>query len=262
MSEPRSTGKVAVVAGAGEGTGRSAALAFARDGADVVVGARTASRLDALVEEITALGRRGLAVPFDLADPASCRALVDRAAEELGRVDALVNVATLGGDPSTVEALDADRLRRAFEINVVGVLEVSRAALPHLRAAGGGAIVQVSTQAARVSRAYLSAYTATKAAMVTASKTMAREVGRDGIRVNVLVPGFIEGADLDGVFAGMAERRGGTVEEIRAEAERELLLRRIPTVEDMADAILYLGTVRSRAVTGIELDVNGGGWFP
>src|SRR4051794_24898595 len=126
--------QVAIVAGAGDGIGRATALALARAGADVAVAARRSGPLSELADEIAKLtGRRVIAIPTDIADQDACRALVDTAAERLGRVDVVVNVATY--NPSArLEDLDPDEFRRAFEINVLGVLAISRAALPHLRA--------------------------------------------------------------------------------------------------------------------------------
>ncbi|MFE3198258.1 SDR family NAD(P)-dependent oxidoreductase [Embleya sp. NPDC059237] len=250
--------RVAIVAGAGAGIGRASALALARDGADLVLAARRPEPLRELADEIRELtGRRVLAVPTDLADHGACRALVDTAARESGRVDVVVNVATY--NPSgRLEELDPDEFRRAFEINVLGVLAVSRAALPHLRAVGGGSIVQISSEAPRAKLVGLGAYAATKAAMEVASGVLAKEVGPDGIRVNVVVAGYTENAKLAGYIADIAARRAVPESEVRAELTRSSALRRITRPEDIADAVAFLASDRARAITGTVVPVTSG----
>ncbi|MGW9207182.1 SDR family NAD(P)-dependent oxidoreductase [Embleya sp. NPDC055664] len=250
--------RVAIVAGAGAGIGRASALALARDGADLVLAARRPEPLRELADEIRELtGRRVLAVPTDLADQGACRALVDTAARESGRVDVVVNVATY--NPSgRLEELDPDEFRRAFEINVLGVLAVSRAALPHLRAVGGGSIVQISSEAPRAKLVGLGAYAATKAAMEVASGVLAKEVGPDGIRVNVVVAGYTENAKLAGCIADIAARREVPESEVRAELTRSSALRRITRPEDIADAVAFLASDRARAITGTVVPVTSG----
>ncbi|GCD93429.1 SDR family oxidoreductase [Embleya hyalina] len=250
--------RVAIVAGAGAGIGRASALALARDGADLVLAARRPEPLGELADEIRALtGRRVLAVPTDLADQGACRALVDIAARESGRVDVVVNVATY--NPSgRLEELDPDEFRRAFEVNVLGVLAVSRAALPYMRAVGGGSIVQIGSEAPRAKLVGLGAYAATKAAMEVASGVLAKEVGPDGIRVNVVVAGYTENAKLAGYIADIAARRNVPESEVRAELTRSSALRRITRPEDVADAVAFLACDRARAITGTVVPVTSG----
>ncbi|HEY7138160.1 MAG TPA: SDR family oxidoreductase [Acidimicrobiia bacterium] len=254
-------GKVAIVSGAGEGIGRSCALAFARDGADVALGARRPEQLERVADEVRALGRRALTVPTDVAEPAQCRELVSRTVAELGRVDAVVNVAALSDAHTTVEDTDWEVFRRVFEVNVIGTLEVSRAAIGPMRAAGGGSIVQISSTAMRSRPAKQAPYASTKSALVVASQVLAREAGPDNVRVNVVVPGYVTGPHLDALFATMAERRGQTVEEIFAEAASLTALGRIPSPDDVAEAVLFLASGRGAGITGVTLDVNAGLWI-
>jgi NAD(P)-dependent dehydrogenase (short-subunit alcohol dehydrogenase family) len=253
--------RVAIVCGAGDGIGRSCALAFARDGADVALGARNANRLARIADEVRAAGRRALAVPTDITDLAQCRNLVEHTVGEFGRVDVVVNVATAADQHTTVEDTDWDEFRRHFETNVLGVLEVSRAAAAAMRRTGGGAIVQISTGAIRSMPARRAAYTSTKQALVTASQVMAREVGRDGVRVNVVAPGYVTGATLDRLFADTATKRGRSVEEVTDEAAAQSALHRFVDPDDVAEAVLFLASDRSSAITGIVLDINAGMWI-
>jgi NAD(P)-dependent dehydrogenase (short-subunit alcohol dehydrogenase family) len=251
-------GRVAVLAGAGEGIGLASALALAEEGADLVLGARWPEPLRALAERIAdRTGRKVLAVPTDIADRDACHALVGAAAGDLGRVDVVVNIATYN-PAGRVEDLDRDEFRRAFDVNVLGVLEVSRAALPHMRAVGGGSIVQISSEAPRMKLPHLAAYASTKMAMEIASATMAREVGRDGIRVNVVVAGYTDNEKLAGYLEDVAQRRGSTVEAVREELAQSAALRRITQPEDIAEAVRFLASPRSRGMTGTVTHVTSG----
>jgi 3-oxoacyl-[acyl-carrier protein] reductase len=252
-------GKVAVVAGAGPGIGRACALAFARSGAEVVVAARRPEALSALADEVAATtGRRTLAAPTDVGDLAQCRQLIETTVAEFGRIDAVVNVATYGGGFNAVDQMDFDEYRRAFEVNVLGTLEISRSAARHMRASGGGSIVQISTLGVRGLLEKQAAYISTKAAMVAASLIMAKEVGRYGVRVNIVTPGYTTGEPLDRMFAEIAARRGRTAEEVSAEAASRSALRRHVDPEDIAAAVLWLASPAARTITGDEITVSAG----
>jgi NAD(P)-dependent dehydrogenase (short-subunit alcohol dehydrogenase family) len=258
VSEAR---RVAVVTGVGPGIGRSTALALAREGCDVAVAARSTDYLDEVVQEIDALGVRGLAVPTDTGDVVQCRALVDRAVEHFGRLDVVVSSAAKGAPNHTIMHAELDDWEQAWLVNVLGPLELFRASVPHLAAAGGGAIVAVSALAVRAINPGQGAYAATKSALTVAAQTLAREVGVDGIRVNVVVPGFVPGPNTEQMFTRMAERRGTTVEAVQEQMAEEHALRRLPTPDDIADAIVFLASDRAKSITGQTLDVNGGRWF-
>jgi 3-oxoacyl-[acyl-carrier protein] reductase len=244
--------RVAVVTGVGPGIGRSTALALARDGCDVVVAARRSEYLDEVVHELEALGVRGLAVPSDTGDVVQCRALVERAVEEFGRLDVVVSSAAKGTPNHTIMHSDLDDWQQSWLVNVLGPLELFRTAVPHLAAVGGGAIVVVSTLAVRAINAGQGAY---------AAQTLAREAGPDGIRVNVVVPGFVPGPNADAMFERIAARRNTTVEAVEQEMAADTALRRLPTPDDLADAIVFLASDRARSITGQTLDVNGGRWM-
>jgi 3-oxoacyl-[acyl-carrier protein] reductase len=253
------TGKVAMVVGAGPGVGRASALAFARDGADVVVSARRSDPLEELARDVRAqTGRRVEPIVSDLADPASLVRLVDEVTARLGGVDALVTVATAGGGQFPVDGVDWDLWRRAFEVNVVGTLEVSRCAARSMVGRGGGAIVHISTFGTHSLPPGQGAYTATKEAAMTASKTLAKELGRHGVRVNVVSPGYITGEPFDALVRGVAERTGQAVDEVSAGLAKTAALRRHVSPEDIAEAVLFLCSGRAHGITGIELPVTAG----
>jgi 3-oxoacyl-[acyl-carrier protein] reductase len=258
MSDTR---PVAVVAGVGPGIGRSTALGLGRRGYDVAVAARRVEYLDTVVAELDALGVRGLAVPTDMGVLNQSRALAETVAAHFGRLDVVVGSAAKGGPNHTIMHADLSDWQEAWQVNVLGPLELARAAIPHLRAAGGGAIVMVSTLAVRAINIGQGAYAATKSALTVAAQTLAKEVGPDGIRVNIVVPGFVPGPNTETMFARLAERRGTTPELVMEQMAAETALHRLPTPDDVADAIVFLASDRARSITGQTLDVNAGRWM-
>ena len=253
--------RVAIVTGVGPGIGRSSALALARDGCDVAIAARSADYLDEVVEELEALGVGALAVPTDTGDVEQCRSLVERTAEHFGRLDVLVGSAAKGGPNHTIMSSDLDDWQASWQVNVLGPLELARTAVPHMQAVGGGAIVMVSTLAVRAINAGQGSYAATKGALTIAAQTLAREVGHDGIRVNVVVPGFVPGPSTEPMFARLAERSASTPDAVKASMAAQTALKRLPTPDDIADAVVFLASERARSITGQTLDVNGGQWM-
>ena len=253
--------RLAVVTGVGPGIGRSTALALAHDGCDVVVAARRAEYLDEVVVELQAIGVQALAVPTDTGDVAQCRQLVERAVDAFGRVDVVVSSAAKGAPNHTIMNADLADWQQAWQVNVLGPLELCRAAVPEMRRAGGGAVVVVSALAVRAVNPGQGAYASTKGALTIAAQTLAREVGVDGIRVNVVVPGFVPGPNTEPMFARMAERAGTTPEAVQARIAADTALRRLPAPDDVADAVVFLASDRARSITGQTLDVNGGQWM-
>jgi NAD(P)-dependent dehydrogenase (short-subunit alcohol dehydrogenase family) len=261
MSGGLLAGRVAVVSGVGPGTGRSTALAFAREGADVALAARTVAALEEVAAELRALGRRAVVVPTDVTRPEDCRRLVEAARAELGRIDVLVNNAFRSAPYETVEQASMDDWRRIFDVNLFGSIQLSQAVIPHMRAQGGGSIVMVNSMSTRVIEPRFGGYAASKGALLTAVQTLAKEVGADGIRVNSVVPGYIWGPALRRHFAQLAAQQGTTPEAVRAEVASRTALNRIPDSDEIAAAVLFFASDLSRAVTGQALDVNGGHYF-
>jgi len=253
--------RIGIVSGIGPGVGREVALAFAREGADVVLAARTAAVLDVVAAEVTALGRRALAIPTDIAKPDDCARLVERTLAELGRVDVLVNNAFLTHPWGPIEDADFDAWRRIMDVNLFGSLRLAQRVLPAMRAQGGGSIVMVNTMSMRIIEPNVGGYASSKAALLTASQTLAKEVGPDGIRVNSVVPGYIWSEKMEAYFHHLAKEQGRTFEEVRDDVRKQTALHHIPDSAEIADAVLFFASDLSRGCTGQALDVNGGHFF-
>jgi NAD(P)-dependent dehydrogenase (short-subunit alcohol dehydrogenase family) len=249
--------KVVVVAGVGPGLGRSIALQSARAGADVVLAARTASRLDDVAKEIAALGRRGLAVPTDLTDADATARLAEAALDAFGRVDALAYNALAMPPISDLTVVDLDAIRSAFDANVVAALQLTRLFIPAL-AATQGSVVMINSMVVRFSQRTMGPYKMAKAALLAVAQSLATELGPQGIRVNSVAPGHIWGDSLKWYFGYLAKKRDVAAQQIYDETAADIDLGRLPEPDEIADAVVFLASGMARAITGQCLDVNCG----
>jgi NAD(P)-dependent dehydrogenase (short-subunit alcohol dehydrogenase family) len=241
--------------------GRDIALAFAREGADVVLAARGAAKLEEVAVELRALGRRALCVPTDISEPDQCERLADTARSELGRLDILVNNAFKGGLEPSIAKADLAEWRKTFDVNLFGSRALSQAAIPHMKEQGNGSIIFINSMSMRIIEAGFGSYAASKGALMTAAQTLARELGKHKIRVNTVVPGYIWGPALEFYFKHLAKQRGTTPQDVYSEVASQAALNHIPTSAEIADAVLFFASDLSRVITGQALDVNGGYFF-
>lgn len=257
----RLQGRIAIVSGVGPGLGRAIALGLAREGAWVVLAARNRTALQEVAEEVEGRGGRALVVPTDITVDRDVDALMSQTTEVCGGLDILVNNAFVQPPLETLEATEPATWEQALAVNVLGSVRVTRAAIPLLRARAGGSVVFINSMSARRTRPRFGVYSATKAALLSTARTFALELGRDGIRVNSVVPGYIWGPSLKWWFEHRAERRGVDPADIYDEVASETALHHLPTPEEVADSVIFLASDDARAVTGQTLDVNGGHWF-
>ena len=250
-------GAVVVVSGVGPGLGRSIALRSAAQGADVVLAARSADKLEAVAAEVRSLGRRALVCPTDITDEAASAALRDAAMTEFGHVDALVNNAFAIPPLRPLLAVDFDAVRASFETNVFAALRLSRMFADDL-AASQGSIVMINSSVLRHSSQPYGPYKMTKAALLAMAQALASEIGPRGIRVNSVVPGWIYAEMVQALFDHQAGKRGVSHDEIYAETAAACDLRRLPVPDGIADAVVFMASSLARDITGACLDVNCG----
>ncbi|RIK79474.1 MAG: hypothetical protein DCC68_13170 [Planctomycetota bacterium] len=227
------SGKAAIVTGGGTGVGRATALALAKAGCNVLVNySRSADEAESTARDAATLGVAALAHRADVSDDAACRAMVDRAVKELGRLDILVNNAgTTRFIPlANLDEVTDDDWRRIFDVNVKGAFQCARAAADAMRKTGGGQIVNVTSIAAYRGKGSSIPYCASKAALNTLTVSLACALA-PLIRVNAVAPGFISGRWLE-------QGLGRAYERILEQTEAKLPLGRVNQPEDVAAAIM------------------------
>jgi NAD(P)-dependent dehydrogenase (short-subunit alcohol dehydrogenase family) len=242
-------GELAVVTGATSGIGRAIAVEFAAQGASVVVHGRDAERGTSVVERITAAGGEATFVAADLSDREESVDLIEESAERLGGMTVLVNnaVASTVGRDSSIADMDDGYWEEALRVNLTAPMWLCRAAIPHMRRAGHGAIVNVSSrQAERPSRG-LAAYAASKGGMNALTRAIAVDHAADNIRCNTISPGFV-----------VNERRDADITPERLERMQGMHLTRLGEARDVAYAAVYLACLETEYLTGINLQLDGG----
>ena len=249
--------KVVVVSGVGPGLGQAIAVRSARAGADVVLAARTGSRLDEVAKFVADHGRRTLTVPTDITDEASATALVAAALAEFDRVDALVHNAFAMPPMREMVAVDLDAVRSSHETNVLGALRLTKLFLPALVAARGS-VVMVNSAVLRHSRRTFGAYKMAKSALLSLAQTLSTELGPQGVRVNSVAPSYIWADVLKAYFDYLGGKRGVPGQQIYDEIAATVDLRRLPEPDEIADVVVFLASDLARAVTGQCIDVNCG----
>jgi NAD(P)-dependent dehydrogenase (short-subunit alcohol dehydrogenase family) len=254
--------KVVIVSGVGPGLGQELAYTAAREGASVVLAARSEDFLREVAAKVESQGHEALVVPTDITDAQHCQRLIDATVERFGRVDALINSAYTMGWIQPFETAEVEKWRVALKVNLLGTLQLSQLAVAPMKAQGGGSIVMIGTMAARKPMLNETGYAASKAALHAAARNMALELGPYGIRVNTVAMGWIWGPTAEGEVGRRAERLGITPAEYKAGLEAKTALHEIPTESDCANAAIFMASDLSRAISGAVLDVNAGEWMP
>jgi len=253
--------KTAIVSGVGPGLGKEVALAFVREGASVVIGARRESYLREVAAELEALGGTVRYVPTDVSDPDQCRRMVDVTLDELGRVDVLVNNAFAPDVFQPFDSVDLDAWRHIMDVNLFGSLQLTGEVIEPMKAAGGGSIVFVNSMITRKVLPLQGGYATSKGALLTAAQVLAKELGPHRIRVNSVVPGYMWGPSVEIYLKILEQQDGRPAQQHYDEIASHIPLGFIPPDEDCANAVVFFASDLSAVVTGQSLDVNGGEVF-
>jgi NAD(P)-dependent dehydrogenase (short-subunit alcohol dehydrogenase family) len=256
--------KIVIVSGIGPGLGQELALCAAREGAHVVVGARTPAKLDAVEAEIERLGLYGrvLKVPTDIRERAQCAAMAQASLDAFGRIDVLINSAYVTGPYEPAESADLDEWRKTMDINLFGTMNLIQAVVPAMKRQGGGSIVNVNTKVTRLPYPTMGGYAVSKAALRMATAQLAKELGGHKIRLNSVFPGWMWGETVEQGFIARAEAEGRTVAEIRAEIAKAIPLGDIPEDGECAKSVIALASDYFTAVTGACLELSAGEYLP
>lgn len=193
----------------------------------------------------------------DVADEADVARLFDAVRADLGGLDVLINNAGIAGPTGAVEDLDPAEWRRTLDVGLTGHFLCTRLAVPMLKAAGGGAIINISSVAGRLGYAFRIPYAAVKWGIVGVTQSLARELGPDNIRVNAILPGVVEGPRIERVIQARADQVGVSYAEMEETYLERVSLRRMVTAGDVADSVLYLVSRAGRNVSGQSLSVCG-----
>jgi NAD(P)-dependent dehydrogenase (short-subunit alcohol dehydrogenase family) len=250
-------GKTLVVCGVGAGLGREVARVALRDGANVVLGARTEAQLEAAAKELDPSGRRVAWSRTDISDPAQCGRLAETAARRFGRIDGLVCVAALDAAFGGLADSEPSQWRQVLEVNFVGTLQLVKAFVPAL-GERGGAVVLIGSQSSLLPQIPQLAYASSKGALMTAMYFLAQELGPRRIRVNTVVPTWMWGPAVEGYVSGIAREQGVAVDKIVEGITSRMAIKQIPADEDVAEAVAFLCSDRARLITGQSLLVNAG----
>lgn len=251
-----------IISGVGPGLGQELARACLREGANVAMACRSQDYLESLGSELSSDAARLIAVPTDITDTDQCQALVSQTVAAFGSVDVLINSAYNPGPYVAFEDADLDDWQGPLDVNLLGTLRMTQAALVALKLSGNAAIVNVNSMIVRKPLPNQGAYVASKGALLGATKSLAVELGPYGIRVNSILMGWMWGDAVERSLQLAADARGTTLDALKAEVSENIPLGEIPEDADCANAVLFLASPMARVITGASLDVNGGEFMP
>ena len=250
--------KIAVITGAGRGIGRTIALAYAKEGADLVLASRSSEALEETQAMVKEFGCKALVVPTDIRNEDSVNNLAKQALGFFGRVDILVNNSGITGPTTPLWNITLAEWEETFAINVTGAYLCCRAFLPAMIEKRSGSIIMISSMTGKRPLFGRTPYAGSKLALVGIARTLAWEVGPYGIRVNVISPGAVEGERIKRVVREMAASQGISEDEAFRQFTSNSPLGRIVPPEDIAAAAVFLASEKAASITGEDLNVSSG----
>jgi NAD(P)-dependent dehydrogenase (short-subunit alcohol dehydrogenase family) len=250
MGERRLEGHVALVTGGGGEIGGAIARRFAEEGASVLVADIREDAAQRTADDIQAAGGIAKAIAADVGKAGDCARIVETAVAEFGKLTTLVNVAAAVTPDACIEALDLAAWNEALAVNLTASFLTAKHAVPHMRAAGGGSIINIASQLGQTGAPNRAAYSTTKAALIQLTKCIATEYGQDGVRANTISPGSISTA--------RSTRSYGTVENAQRIRGPAHLLGRQGRVHEIAAGAAFLASAESSFMTGADLLLDGG----
>ena len=250
--------KVVIVSGIGPGLGQELAYGAAREGAKLVIAARSTELLNKLQTEISASGSEVIAVPCDITNPADCEHLVQSTIDEYGKVDGLINSAYRAGDFKVICDSDFSDWQETMNTNFFGTMNLTMATVKRMESHANGAIVMINSLITKKPLPTQGGYAASKGALSTATKILAKELGPKGIRVNSVFMGWMWGPPVEMYVNYTAQTMGVTPEAVIADVVKDIPLGLIPDDSYCANAALFLISDLAKVITGSSLDVNGG----
>jgi NAD(P)-dependent dehydrogenase (short-subunit alcohol dehydrogenase family) len=248
-----SLGPVVVISGGATGIGRTMAQRFLAAGYRVHIGDAD----PAAVAQFSADHPDASASCTDVSRPVQVDAMFDEVARRYGRLDVLINNAGISGPNAPVEEISTEDWERTIAVDLNGQFFCARRAVPMLRAAGGGSIISIASNAALFGVPMRSPYAASKWAIIGFTKTLAMELGPDGIRVNAICPGCVKGPRIDGVIERDALKRGRTPQEIRDVYLKQASMRLFVSADDVANMALFLASEQGAVISGQSIAVDG-----
>lgn len=252
--------KTAIITGAAKGMGEAITTTIAREGADVLLTARDTAALDSVAEAVKALGRKAYVVACDVTVEKDVIDMVHKAKEAFGgRIDILVNVAgTTGPIETPVQNIAVDDFDHVIHVNVRGTFLPIKHVVPVMIAQKSGKIVNIGGTSGLRGYPMRTAYSASKWAVRGITRTVALEVGKHNINVNAICPGIVETPRMEKLCHEKARVRGWTYEQVYEEYVQDMALKRVTTIQDVANAVLFVCSEEARNITGQEIAVDGG----